>query len=108
MTTTEPAPQKWTERNAAALALVDRLPPAATRCVQFDQDYDGLCVLLFAVGAERQQVKDLIAEIAPDAVILYRDVSPNGQQRCSVRLPQGFRLEWFRTVTVRVVEDDQP
>ncbi len=106
MTTNEPT-QKWTERNAAALALVDRLPPAATRCVQFDQDYDGLCVLLYTIRSEHQGLKEIIAEIAPNAVISYRDVSPGGHQRCDVKLPQGFNLSWFRTVTVIIAENDQ-
>lgn len=104
MTTNEPT-QKWTERNAAALALVDRLPVSDAAIVEVQMN----TVCVFATTKDdAKALGRFVSEYAPDSWIEYSKITIDGRQRCAVEFVDGVTLVWFRTVTVRIVEDDQP
>lgn len=104
MSTNEPA-QKWTERNAAALALVDRLPLGIERDIEIGRD---MVWIYSSEPSESAAIDAFVAEHAPDSDVTRHKPTANGRQQCTVEFADGVFLGWFRTVTVRIVEDDQP
>lgn len=104
-TETAPLAQKWTERNAAALALVDRLPVSSDQKIEVKMNQVSV---YGATGVESKAIERFVAEYAPDSMIKRGTPDGTGRQHCFVEFADGVELSWYRTVTVRIVEDDQP
>lgn len=105
--TTNESTQKWTERNAAALALVDRLPVELQEIALINAN----CVSIYSTMINANKlIRAWLAEFEPDAKI---DDKPGygygcGTRSCTATFSNGARLYWERKVKTIVVEDDQP
>lgn len=96
-------PQKWTDRNAAALALVDRLPSKAQESLSIISTN---LILVHNTEAYRAMC-DFVAEFAPDSEIRKDKPESWGEQYMRVTFVDGVELQWKRKVRVTVVEVDE-
>lgn len=94
---------KWTEKNAAALALVDRLPIEAQERLSIISDNK---VLVHDASAHHA-ISKFVAEFAPDSEVKRGPPESWGEQRMRVTFADGVKLLWNRRVRVTVTTDEE-
>lgn len=99
-------PQKWTERNAAALALVDRLPDELQAHVSIFRNQK-----IYLGYLERGSIailKQFLTEFAPDSEV--KRSNPRGSGACdqTIKFADGSKLEWttFVKVITTIVDEE--
>lgn len=96
-------PQKWTERNAAALALVDRLPDDVQNGVMV-----GTRGRIYVTGRPAPaSLRQFLTEFAPDAETSYTRPDGYGWQDCHIEFADGVVLQWSRKVRTVVIPDEE-
>ena len=100
--------QKWTERNAAALALVDRLPVELQRVAKLMGNNDVWLSSMPRNNDENKAVNAFLDEHCAGCKIERRDADQWGFRAFIAHFPDGARMRWERKVKTIEVEDDQP